>query len=782
MPPVTTRFKTATHWGHYEAEVHDGKLVALRPTTRDPDPSPIGPGMARAVQDDLRIKQPMIRAGWLDRGPEAARLGRGGEPFVPVSWERAWDLATAEIKRIKAAYGNQAIYAGSYGWASAGKFHHAQTQMRKFFNLIGGNVKSVNSYSLAAAEVIVPRTIGPWGQIYQDTTTWPVIAEHTRMFVMFGGVPLKNAQVDGGGMARHSTKEWLKRCRAAGVEFINIGPVRDDAAEFLDAEWIAPRPNTDTALMMGLAHTLVVEQKHDRAFLDRYTTGWDRFHSYLMGETDGVAKSAAWAGAITGLDPEAIRELALRMSNTRTLITAAWSLQRAEHGEQPFWMLPTLAAVLGQVGLPGGGFGFGYGAVNNVGSPEPKIAGPALNPGHSPINLFIPSSRVTDMLLNPGTTIDYDGQRVTFPDIKMIYWVGGNPFHHHQDLNRLVAAWKKPDTVIVNEPWWNPIARHADIVFPANTALERNDIGSGNADGFLTPMKRAIDPVGESKSDFEIFGGLAERFGVADAFGENRTEEEWLRYLYNQFRQQAAQQSMDVPDFDTFWSGDELALPVAERRVTLFEDFRRDPEKNRLRTPSGKIEIFSEKIASFAYDNCPGHPAWMEPREWLGSSLARKFPLHMISNQPKTRLHSQYDNGAYAQASKIQGREPVWLHPEDAAARGIEDGDIVRIFNDRGACLAGAVITTSVRRQVLMFNTGAWYDPIEPGKPGVLDAHGNANVLTQDRGTSKLAQGPSAQSCLVEIEKFRGNAPPVTAFAPPPIISRTRKPRNSAEK
>jgi biotin/methionine sulfoxide reductase len=780
MPPTPSRFKTATHWGHYEAEVHDGKLTALRPYAKDADPSPIGPGMVQAVQDDLRIRQPMVRAGWLDHGPEAARQGRGGEPFVPVSWERAWDLAVGEIKRIREKFGNQAIYAGSYGWASAGKFHHAQGQMRKFLNLIGGNVKSVNSYSLAAAEVIVPRVVGPWGRLYEDTTTWPVIAEHTKLFVMFGGVPLKNSQVDGGGMARHSARDWLQRCKAAGVEFINIGPVRDDAADFLDAEWIAPRPNTDTALMIGLTHTLVEERRHDEGFLARYTVGWDRFRPYLTGETDGVPKNAEWAARITGLDAEAIRGLARRMSETRTLVAAAWSLQRAEHGEQPYWMLPTLAAALGQIGLPGGGFGYGYGAVNNVGSPDPKIAGPALNPGHSPINVYIPSSRITDMLLNPGVTIDYDGQRITFPDIKMIYWVGGNPFHHHQDLNRLVAAWKKPDTVIVNEPWWNPIARHADIVFPATTPLERNDIGSGYADSYLTPMKRAIEPVGQSKSDFEIFSGLAERFGVIESFAENRNEEEWLRYLYNQFRQQVAQQEIDVPDFDAFWNGDELKLPVADRKVTMCADFRADPDKHRLRTPSGKIEIYSEKIASFGYDDCPGHPVWLEPHEWLGAPLATRFPLHMISNQPKTRLHSQYDNGGYAQASKIKGREPVLIHPDDAAKRGIADGDIVRIFNERGACLAGARVTTSVRPQVVMFNTGAWYDPVEPGKPGALDAHGNSNVLTQDRGTSKLAQGPSAQSCLVEVEKFRGTPPPVTAFTPPPIVSRTRKPRNSA--
>jgi len=188
--------------------------------------------------------------------------------------------------------------------------------------------------------------------------------------------------------------------------------------------------------------------------------------------------------------------------------------------------------------------------------------------------------------------------------------------------------------------------------------------------------------------------------------------------------------------------------------------------------PSGISNYRS--IESFGYDDCPPHPAWLEPVEWLGSAKAKDFPLHLVSNQPRTRLHSQYDNGGYAQASKVQGREPVVIHPEDAAARGIEDGAIVRVFNDRGACLAGAVISDAVQRSVIQLPTGAWYDPVEPGG---LDAHGNPNVLTLDKGTSKLAQGPSAHSALVEVEKFEGTPPPVRAFTPPPMVSRLRKAR-----
>jgi len=771
-PPQT--FRTATHWGTYDAEVVDGRLTALKPIAADPDPSPIGPGMAQAIQDSLRIQTPMIRAGWLDNGPGHAQGKRGAEPFVPVSWERALDLAAQEIDRVRKTHGNEAIYAGGYGWASAGCFHHAQAHMRRFLNLIGGNVKSVQSYSLAAAQIIVPHVVGDWQWVYRNQTSWSVIAEHTDLFVAFGGVPLKNAQVDGHGVGRHRISGWVRAAHDNGVAFVNIGPVREDVAGFANAEWLCPRPNTDVAVMLGLAHTLVAEGLHDAAFLARYCVGFDRFRAYLLGETDGTAKDAAWAAEISDLDAETIRTLARRMAAGRTMLAASWALQRGDHGEQPYWMLITLAAILGQIGLPGGGFGFGYGAVANIGSTDPKIPGPHLSSGQNPLDRFIPVSRIADMLLNPGGTIDFNGETVTFPDTHLVYWCGGNPFHHHQDLNRLVKAWQVPDTVIVNEPWWNPIARHADIVFPATTTLERNDIGSAYSDKYLFPMQRAVAPVGEARSDFEIFGGLAERFDVREAFSEGRGEAEWLRYLYNRFRQASAENDIELPEFDAFWKQGEIELPVDDVALTLMSDFRADPDATPLQTPSGKIEIFSETIDTFGYDDCPGHAAWLEPAEWLGSERTKDFPLHLISNQPKTRLHSQYDNGGYAQASKVQGREPILIHPDDAAPRGISDGDVVRVFNDRGQCLAGAVVTDGVQPRVVQLPTGAWYDPVEPGG---LDAHGNPNVLTMDKGTSKLAQGPSAHSALVEIETFEGDLPEVRAFIPPPIVSRTRKPR-----
>ena len=760
--------RTCTHWGAYDAEVANGVIVAMHPIAEDPDPSPIGNSLVDAVTHPNRITQPMIRRGWIENGPKGPKGGRGKEPFVAVSWERALDLAAAELDRVRNEFGNESIYAGSYGWSSAGRFHHAQSQVHRFMNAIGGYTYSVDTYSVAAAQVILPHIIGTVSGMSSGHTAWPVIAEHSDLVVMFGGIPLKNAQVNYGGIGRHDARGWLERCRESGVDFVNIGPNRGDADTALEAEWIAPRPNTDTALMLGIAHTLVTEGRHDEDFLKRYTVGFGEFRAYLTGENDGVPKRAEWAAEITGVAADRIRALARRMAAGRTMLTMAWSLQRADHGEQPYWMLVTLAAMLGQIGLPGGGFGFGYGAIGAMGSPTPTVPMPVLPQGQNPVSSYIPVARIADMLTNPGATIDYNGKQITFPDARIVYWCGGNPFHHHQDLNRFVEAWQRPDTVIVHEPWWNALARHADIVFPATTAMERMDIGASSTDNAVFPMHKVIDAVGEARNDYQTFAGLAERLGAHETYTENRTEEEWLRYLYNQLRQRAAQRDVQAPEFEQFWEAGEFIFPGSEADRVLLADFRNDPDNRRLNTPSGKIEIYSSRIAGFDYEDCPGHPVWREPYEWLGAPGTARHPLHMISNQPKTRLHSQLDLGKTAQASKIKGREPVLIHPDDAVARGISDGDVIRVFNDRGECLAGAIVTEDIRPEVLQFQTGAWYDP---EKPGGLDRHGNPNVLTRDKGTSRLAQGPSAQSALVEVERFDGRLPPIGAFTPPEIIA-----------
>jgi biotin/methionine sulfoxide reductase len=246
---------------------------------------------------------------------------------------------------------------------------------------------------------------------------------------------------------------------------------------------------------------------------------------------------------------------------------------------------------------------------------------------------------------------------------------------------------------------------------------------------------------------------------------------DWLRHMYEGARYKALERDLVLPAFEEFWDRGYVDLTAAAEPIISFESFRRDPDQHPLRTPSGRIEIFSETIASFGYDDCPGHPVWLEPKEWLGSSNSQRFPLHLLSSQPATRLHSQLDSVGVSLASKVGDREPCFMNPDDATARSINEGDLIRVYNDRGACLAGAVLNPSLRRGVVRLAVGAWYDPFEAGKSGTLDKHGNANVLTADRPTSRLAQGPTALTTLVQVELFAGSPPPVSAFEPPRVAT-----------
>ena len=287
------------------------------------------------------------------------------------------------------------------------------------------------------------------------------------------------------------------------------------------------------------------------------------------------------------------------MAAGRTMIGVAYALQRAEHGEQTYWMAITLAAMLGQIGLPGGGFGCGYGSMNGYGNAYGALPIPSFPIPANPCDSVIPVARISDMMLNPGGPYAFNGEDKTYPDTRMVYWAGGNPFHHHRDLNRLVQAWRQPETIVVNEIWWNATAKYADIVLPATTTLERNDIGASGRDRFVLAMKKAIEPIGESRSDFEIFGGLARELGVEEPFSEGRNEFEWLEHIYQVAHQKAAQTGHDMPQFDEFWRTGYVEFPKAEAPFVLYEAFAKAPDQNPLATPSGKIEIFSQTIDSF---------------------------------------------------------------------------------------------------------------------------------------------------------------------------------------
>ncbi|PWC28109.1 molybdopterin-dependent oxidoreductase [Teichococcus aestuarii] len=756
----------AAHWGSFDAVVEQGRVVGVRPFHRDPHPGPLIDAIPDVVHAKSRIDRPHVRAGWL-RG-ERRGAERGDRDFVPVSWDRAIRLVAEETQRVRAEFGHPSIMGGSYGWSSAGRFHHAKSQLQRFLGLGGGYTNQVTNYSYGAGMTLMPHILGTNEVIQGPVTDWRSILRHTKLMICLGGLPLKNALVTAGGAGAHEYVPWLKQVAAAGVRFVNISPFRGDTPDFLDAQWVPIRPNTDTALILAMIHTLVDAGLEDRGFLATHCTGWDRLRPYVLGETDGTPKTAAWAAAITEVPAETIRALALEAARLPTMLTATWSIQRAEHGEQPWWALVALAAALGGIGKPGEGVMFGYGSLNGMGTPRRELPSVSLPATRNPGGLSIPVARVTELLERPGEILQYNGRDIVLPDIRIIWWAGGNPFHHHQDLNRLRRGWNRAETIIVQEPWWTAAARHADIVLPATTTLERNDIASSSRDRFLRAMHQAIPPLGQARNDHDMLADIAEACGFRDRFTEQRDEAAWLRHLYERWRQACARFGFDAPDYDTFWAEGFIEIPPPEEDFVLFSDFARDPAAHPLNTPSGKVELYSETIAGFGYDEIGGHARWQAPEEYLGAPLAARFPLHLLSYQPATRLHGQLDPGRVAAADKIQGREPLLMHPQDAAARGLANGDILRVFNDRGACLAGLRLSEGIRRGVVAMATGAWWDPSP--EQGGLDVHGNPNVLTRDIGTSRLGQGSAAQSCLVEVERFDGALPAVTVHdAPRPV-------------
>ena len=774
-------YLTTTHWGTFRARVKNGLVTKLENFENDLDPSPIGQGILDSLHSPSRILAPMVRESWLSKGPGSNSQLRGKEPFVEVSWEKAEQLIANELQRVTGEHGSKAIYAGSYGWASAGRFHHAQSQLKRFLNCTGGFTGSINSYSFAAAEAMIPHVLGSFKDALNTTTGWRSIVEATELFVAFGGIALKNGQIGNGGFGEHHQRSAMEAAHHAGVQFVNISPLKSDTLSDLKAQWLALRPNSDVALMLGLAHTLYTENLHDTGFLQTYCTGFERFEAYLTGTEDGVAKNAQWASQLCDISANDIQALARKMARSRTMISTSWSLTRQHHGEQPLWMAVTLACMLGQIGKPGGGFGFGYSASNSIGADYPLLSGGTLPQGTNPIDCAIPVARITDMLLNPNASYSFNGEQRTYPDIRLVWWAGGNPYHHHQDLNKLANAWQKPETIIVNDWCWNPTAKRADIVLPCTTHLERDDVGMSERDHYIIRSQKAVDAPGLARNDFDIFRGIARQMNLENEFTQGRDAEQWIRWIYEHTTKRRTTMPSSNPEQHTTRQHNEVTLnlpawevfcrqgwhrfDIAEQPRVMLSGYVQDPQGHPLATPSGKIEIHSDTVASFRYEDCPGHPVWQEPFEWLGNASSDE--LHMISNQPATKLHSQLDQGSISRSGKIREREPMLIHPSDAVDRGINHHDAVRLFNARGACLAVAVVSSDIREGVVQMSTGAWWDPDDDG----MCLHGNPNALTADIGTSSLGQGPTAHTCLVRVEKFTGALRPLQAFAPPDCSS-----------
>ncbi|MCC2523536.1 trimethylamine-N-oxide reductase TorA [Vibrio coralliilyticus] len=774
---------SGSHWGAFRAHIYAGKVQEIKPLETDTNPTDMINGIKGVIYNPSRVRYPMVRLDWLKKHKYSAET-RGDNRFIRVTWDEALDLFYRELERIQKDYGPWALHAGQTGWRQTGQFHSCTSHMQRAVGMHGNFITKVGDYSTGAGQTILPYVLGST-EVYAQGTSWSEILENSDNIILWANDPVKNLQV-GWNCETHQSFPYLEQLKekvAKGeINVLSVDPVKNKTQRFLQNDHLYINPMTDVAFMLAVAHVLYNEKLHDQKFIDTYCLGFDEFIKYVQGETkDKLEKTPEWAAEICGVSADKIREFARMLVNGRTQILMGWCIQRQEHGEQPYWAAAVVAAMVGQIGLPGGGISYGH-HYSGIGVPSTGFAAPGgfprnLDQGMKPkwdnndyngYSKTIPVARWIDCLLEPGKEIRYNGSKVKLPGYKMMVISGNNPWHHHQDRNRMKKAFKQLQTVVTVEFAWTATCRFSDIVLPACTQFERNDIdvyGSYSGKGLIA-MHRLVDPLFQSKTDFEIFTELSRRFGRHNEYTRGMDEMQWVRSLYDDCRA-ANKGKFDMPSFDDFW--EQSVLDFGEGKPWVrHADFREDPEINALGTPSGFIEITSRKIGRYGYEHCQEHPMWFEKTERShGGPGSDKFPFWLQSCHPDKRLHSQMcESEEFRATYAVQGREPVYINPQDAKEKGIKDGDLVRVFNDRGQLLAGAVLMDSYSRGVIRIEEGAWYGPLNE-KEGAICTYGDPNTLTMDIGSSELAQATSANTCIVDFEKFTGKVPPVTSFGGP---------------
>ncbi|MEL7290791.1 MAG: trimethylamine-N-oxide reductase TorA [Pseudomonadota bacterium] len=774
---------SGSHWGAFRAHIYAGKVQEIKPLELDKNPTEMLNGIKGIIYSPSRVRYPMVRLDWLKKHKYSADT-RGNNRFIRVTWDEALDLFYRELERVQKEYGPWALHAGQTGWNQTGSFNNCTAHMQRAVGMHGNFITKVGDYSTGAGQTILPYVLGST-EVYAQGTSWSEILNNSDNIVLWANDPVKNLQV-GWNCETHESFDYLAQLKekvAKGeINVLSVDPVKNKTQRYLENDHLYINPQTDVAFMLAVAHVLYTEDLYDKQFIDTYCLGFKEFIQYVMGETkDKVVKTPEWAAEICGVKADKIREFARMLVNGRTQILMGWCIQRQEHGEQPYWAAAVIAAMVGQIGLPGGGISYGH-HYSSIGVPSTGFAGPGgfprnLDAGMKPkwdnndfngYSRTIPVARWIDCLLEPGKEIRYNGGKVKLPDFKMMVISGCNPWHHHQDRNRMKQAFKKLQTVVTVEFAWTATCRFSDIVLPACTQWERNDIdvyGSYSSKGLIA-MHRLVDPLFQSKPDFQIMSELTERFGRREEYTRGMSEMEWIESLYNDCRK-ANEGKFDMPEFSEFWEKSVLDFGQGKPWVR-HADFRQDPEINALGTPSGFIEITSRKIGRYGYEHCQEHPMWFEKTERShGGPGSDKHPYWLQSCHPDKRLHSQMcESEEFRATYAVQGREPVYINPLDAKEKGIKDGDLVRVFNDRGQLLAGAVLTDSYPRGVIRIEEGAWYGPLNE-KEGAICTYGDPNTLTMDIGTSELAQATSANTCIVNFEKFTGKVPPVTSFGGP---------------
>lgn len=779
---------SGSHWGAIRAKIVNGRVSEIKPFEYDKYPTEMINGIKGLIYSEARIRYPMVRLDWLKNRQNSDKTQRGDNRFVRVTWDEALDLFYEELERIQKDYGPWALHTGNVGWRSTGQFHSCGNHMIRAIGMHGRSVSTAGDYSTGAGQTILPYVLGST-EVYSQGTSWEIILKESQNIIFWASDPVKNLQV-GWNCETHEAYAYLEQLKQKvaekAINVISIDPVKSKTQNYLGCEQLYINPQSEVAFMLALAHTLYTENLYDKQFIDMYTVGFEKFVPYLMGETeDKIAKTPEWAEKICGISSKKIQEFARLLAGKRTQLIFGWAIQRQQHGEQPYWMGAVLAAMLGQIGLPGGGISYAH-HYSSIGIPE---SGAAM-PGAFPLNLdegkkpkydnsdykgysaVIPVARASDSLLHAGETINFNGQKVVYAPYKMAIFTGCNQWHRHSERNKMKQAFQKLETVVSINYSWTATCRFSDIVLPACTPFERNDIdayGSYSNRGVIA-MQKLVDPLYQSRTDFEIFKELCRRFGREQEYSREMDEMQWVQKLYNDCRNEN-KGKFEMPEFNEFWQKGYVLFPEGKPWVR-HADFREDPELHALGTPSGFIEIFSNKIASYGYDDCKGHPMWFEKVERShGGPKSDKFAFWLQSVHPDKRLHSQLcESKELRETYTVQGREPLYINPKDAEKLSIKDGDLVRVYNDRGQAIVGAAISDNFPTGIVRLQEGAWYSPLDE-QIGAIDTYGDPNTMTLDIGSSSLAQAVSANTCLVNVEKFVGNAPEPNGFTGPIEVS-----------
>ena len=723
--------------------VWEGRIVRIegddRPndSVEDPQLRPCIRGLSyrRRQYHPDRLQFPMKRAS-----------KRGEGKFVRISWDEALDKIAAEMQRIKQAYGNTAMYV-PYGTGSYNQINGRQTAQR-LMNLFGGSLGFYNSYSWAAISYATPYVYGTnvTGNQRQD---WL----NSKYILMWSWNPSE--------MRDGTNSEYiLKKAKEKGAKLVCIDPRMTLSAVALADEWVPIRPGTDTAMMSAMAYVMITEKLYDAGFVKTHCLGFDEtqmppgaegaesYKDYILGARDGIAKTPEWAEALCGVPRATIIRLAREYATIKpAVLYQGYGMQRRAYGEQAVRGGCVLAAITGNVGIPGGWAG-GIALQAPDGGPV-WIVFPT---GPNPVKAQIPSFLWSEAVLrgkDMGPADGVVGADKLGTNIKMIYAVACNALiNQHSNINRtakILQDEKLVEFLVVQDNFLTATGRFADILLPACTQFETWGLADGWKYGDeVILMPKIVEPPFETKSDFEICAEIAKRLGLYDAYTEGRSERDWIAWGIETYRKT---RFPNIPKLDEFERSNigVYSVPVTKPAVA-FAEFRKDPEKNPLPTPSGKIEIFSKRLHDMNKpDVIPAVPKYI--REWESpfGPEAKKYPLQVIGHHYLATVHSTLDNVDWLREAWPQR---VFINPLDAEPRGISNGDEVKVFNDRGATLVRCRVTKRIMPGVIAIPQGAWWSPDEKG----VDRRGSVNVLTSERWTP-LAFGNAQHTIMAQVEK-----------------------------